>query len=79
MKEIERFFRLTILTLDDGFYTHKLPHVARPAVKINKNMELKKERISSKNYIFLKFFAISESRKLEKSVEADDPILRHKN
>jgi hypothetical protein len=78
LKVIERFFRLTILTLGDRFYTHKLPHVAKPAVKIKKK-GLKKERISSKNYIFLKFYAISESRKLEKYVEADDTILRRKN
>jgi hypothetical protein len=32
-----------------------------------------------KLYFFLKFYAISESRKLRKSIEADDNILRHKN
>jgi len=42
-------------------------------------MGLKKERISLRNSIFLKFYAFSESRKLKKSVEAGDTIFRRKN
>ncbi len=42
-------------------------------------MGLKKERISFKNIICWKFYSISETRKLKKSVKADDTILRRQN
>jgi hypothetical protein len=42
-------------------------------------MGLKKERIYFKNIICWKFYSISETRNLKKSVKADDTILRRQN